>query len=49
MWALIKELLDLRLKNHPEIKPLWPKVEEAVLKGEKTPQSAAIEIMEKFF
>jgi LAO/AO transport system kinase len=49
MWALIRELLDLRLKNHPDVKSLWPKLEEAVLRGEKTPQNAAIEIMEKFF
>ena len=45
MWALIRELMDLKLKTHPEIKQLWPKIENEVVKGEKTPQNAALEIM----
>ena len=47
MWTLIRELMDLKLKNHPEIKQLWPKIENEVVKGEKTPQNAALEIMKK--
>jgi len=48
MLKLIREMLDIRLKQNPAIKQEWPMLEDKVVKGEATPYAAAKQIMELF-
>jgi LAO/AO transport system kinase len=49
MNNLIHEMLEIRLKQHPEVQNLWHDLEDKVVNGETTTYSAAEEIIEKFF
>jgi len=49
MNNLIHEMLEFRLKQHPEVQNLWHNLEEKVENGETTTYSAAEEIIDKFF
>ena len=49
MWSLIRDSIETKLKNHPELTELIPKLEEMVTKELKTPQMAASEVIKEFF
>ncbi|MBL4865439.1 MAG: methylmalonyl Co-A mutase-associated GTPase MeaB [Pseudomonadales bacterium] len=48
MWKLIREMLDLRLKQNSAVQNAWPSLEASVVKGELAPYSAAKQIMDVF-
>lgn len=48
MLKLIRELLELRLMRNPEVKTLWPEMEQQVIEGRTTPYAAALAIMDAF-
>ena len=48
MLNLIHEMLELKLKQNPDVQQAWPKLEKQVIAGEKTPFIAAQSLMKIF-
>ncbi|OUR93723.1 ATPase/protein kinase [Halobacteriovorax marinus] len=49
MMKLVGEMLDIRLKEHPQVKISLPTLQEDVTKGKTTPYLAAKKVIDTFF
>jgi LAO/AO transport system kinase len=47
-WQLVRDALEHRMRAHPAVRELAPRLEESVLSGELTPALAAGHILEAF-
>jgi LAO/AO transport system kinase len=47
-WQLVRDALEHRMRSHPAVRGLAPRLEQSVLAGELTPALAARQILETF-